>query len=69
MLALTAKNLLMLHITLQPEQCHCIMQVVVKIAFQGALGVGDELLPHLAEVGLVGYRRMFADVGDGEFCV
>lgn len=42
------------------------MQVVVKIAFQGALGVGDEFLPHLAEVILVGYRRVFADVGDGQ---
>ena len=69
MLALTAKNLLLLHITLQPQQRQRIMQVIVKIAFQGALGIGDELLPHLAEVGLVGYRRMFADVGDGEFCV
>jgi hypothetical protein len=39
------------------------MQVVVKIAFQGALGVGYELLPHLAEVVLVGNGGMFVDVG------
>ena len=41
------------------------MQIVVKIAFQGALRIRYERLPHLAEVGLVGGGGVVADVGDG----
>ena len=55
--------------TLQPKQRHRVMQVVVKIAFQGALRIGDELLPHLAKVVLVRYGDVFANVGERQVCI